>query len=135
MAKLVLTDAFISVDGNDISDHCSSVTINYSSELQDDTAFGDGTRSRVGGLFDWSMDLEIQNDYASSQVDSILFPLVGTTFTVIARPTSSSVSATNPNYTGTGILENYQPIQGAVGDLVTAGITIQAAGTLSRATS
>ena len=135
MGAFVFTDAFVSVDGNDISDHVKSVTINYSSELQDDTVMGDDTRSRLGGLKDWSMDIEALNDFASSQIDAILFPLVGTTFTVIIRPVNTGgVSSTNPNYTGTGILESYNPLGGSVGDLAMTTPTIQSAGTLSRAT-
>lgn len=136
MAPRVLTDAFVSVDGNDISDHVKSVTINYGSETQDNTVMGDDTRSRIGGLKDWSVTIQVVNDWAASEVDSVLFPLVGTTFTVIVRPDNSEgVSATNPNYTGTGILESYPPLGNAVGELAESGVTIQSAGTLSRATS
>lgn len=135
MAKQTLTNAFISVDGNDISDHVSSVTVNYSSESQDDTAFGDDTRSRIGGLKDWSVDIEVQQDYAASNVDSILFPLIGTQVTVIVRKDQGAVSATNPNFTGTCFVEGYQPVSGAVGDLAGFSTTLSSAGTLSRATS
>ncbi|MCG8670211.1 MAG: hypothetical protein MI867_12410 [Pseudomonadales bacterium] len=135
MAQQVLTNAFISVDGNDISDHVSQVTLNYEAETQDDTAFGDDTRSAIGGLKSWSVSITAQQDWAASQLDSIIFPLIGTTVTIILRKDSGSVSATNPNYTGTGLVVSYNPLDGAVGDLATTPITIQSAGTLSRATS
>ena len=133
MAKTVLTDAFVSIAGNDISDHVRTVTLNYSAEEQDDTTMGDDTRTNLGGLKTWSLDLEVANDFAASQVDSIIFPLVGTQVAVVFRPTSAAVGASNPQYSGTGMLSTYNPVGQSVGDLATAPITIVSAGTLARA--
>lgn len=136
MASLHFNDAHVSIGGTDLSDYVQSVTINYSSEMLDETAMGDTTRKNKGGLLNWSIDVEFKQDFAASAVDVTLFSLVGTTFTVIVRPVAASVvSATNPNYTGTGILESYNPLGNSVGDLATAPITIQSAGALSRATA
>jgi hypothetical protein len=135
MATLVLTDADVVINSVNLSSAVRSVTVNYSAELQDETAMGDDTRIRLGGLKDWSMDMEFNQDFAAANVDATLFPLVGTTFAVEVKPTSGAVSATNPKYTGTGILESYPPLGNAVGDLATTSITIQSAGTLTRATA
>ena len=134
MAQLVLTDASVTINSVDLSDHVKSVTLNYSADMNDDSAMGDTTHSRIGGLKDWSMDIELQQDYASSKVDATLFPLVGSTFTVIVIPVNAAVTATNPSFSGTGILESYPPIAGAVGDEALASVTIQSAGTLARNT-
>lgn len=134
-SPLVLTDAFVSIDGVDLSDHVRSVTINYAAELQDKTAMGDTTRIKIGGLKDWSMDIEFNQDFAAAEPDATLFPLVGTTFAVVVRATSAAKSATNPEYGGTGILESYPPLGQSVGDLAVTAITIQSAGALSRSTS
>lgn len=134
MSSLHFNDCFVSIGGTDLSDFVQSVTVNYSAEMLDETAMGDTTRKNKGGLFNWSIDVEFKQDFAASAVDVTLFSLVGTTFTVIVRPVAASaVSATNPNYTGTGILESYNPLGNSVGDLATAPITIQSAGALSRA--
>ena len=135
MATVVLNDASVVINSVDLSDHVKSVTINYSAEMLDDTAMGDNTRSRKGGLKDWSFDITFHQDYAASNVDATLFPLVGTAFSTVIKPTSGAVSATNPSYTGTGTLESYNPIGGGVGDLQETSITIQSAGDLSRATA
>jgi hypothetical protein len=136
MGKLVLTDAFVSIDGNDVSDHVKSVTINYSADLQDSTAMGDGSHTRVGGLKDWSLDVDFHQDYAAANVDALMFPLVGTSFPVIVRPVKTGgVGAGNPNYTGTAIMESYKPITGSVGDLAETSVSIPGNGTLSRAVS
>lgn len=135
MATLAFTNGFCSINGVDLSAFTRSVNINYSAELLDETNMGDDTRVNKGGLKNWSAEVEFNQDFAASSTDVSLFSLVGTTFTVIFRPTASAVSTTNPNFTGTGILESYNPLGNSVGDLATANITIQSAGTLSRATS
>lgn len=135
MATLVLVDASVVIGGVDLSDHVRSLTINYSADMVEDTSMGDDTHLMKGGLKNWSMDIEFAQDYAVGEVDATLFDLVGTTFVVTAKSTSGAVSTTNPSFSGTGILESYNPIAGAVGELATAPITIQAAGTLARATS
>lgn len=135
MAHLVSTNAFVTINGVDLSDHVKSVKSNYSAEMLDNTTMGDTTRKRLGGLKDWEFDFEMLNDYAASEVDATLFPLVGTTFTIEVRPVNASRSATNPGYTGTGILENYPIMDGSIGEVAPASFKVLAAGTLSRSTS
>jgi len=135
MAAFVFTDAFFSATGVDLSDHVKSVTLNYSAELQDDTAMGDTTRSRAGGLKDWSMEVEFHEDFASAKVNATLWPKVGSTCVVLMRPVNATgVSATNPNFSGTSVLESL-PVGGALGEMAATTATFQAAGALTRATS
>lgn len=135
MATFVLTDASITIGGTDLSDHGNQVSVSYEAEAQDDTVFGDDTRSNAGGLKNWSMDISFLQDFASSEVDDTLFDIVGTTVTVAVAPTSGSTSSTNPSYTGTGLIQSYAPFGNSVGDQAAASVSIVAAGTLSRATS
>lgn len=135
MATLVFIDGFVSIDSNDVSDHVVSVTLNYEGEVIDETAMKDTTRTAKGGLLAWSFEVELQQDFATSQIDSIMFPLVNTVVTVIFRPTTASVSTANPNYTGSALITNWPPFGNAVGELAMATLTGQSAGVLSRATS
>ena len=140
MPTIVLIDAYVSINAVDLSDHVRSVSIDYKPEMLDDTAMGMDTKSNKGGLKDWSMSVEFNQDYAASSVDATLFPLVGSTFTVIVRADKTSgVSTTNPNFTATGIIPSYSPINGAVGELAKTSVSILPAGgtnaTLTRATA
>jgi hypothetical protein len=135
MATKVLTDAYISVDSNDISSDSNQLSLSYEAETQDDTVFGDDTRSNKGGLKNWSMEISGLNDFADSAVDDILFALVGTTVTVAFRPTSDAVSASNPSYSGTGLIQSYSPVQNSIGELVGYSLSVVSAGTLSRSES
>lgn len=133
MAAFVMTDAQVTVNGVDLSDHVLSATLNYSGDLQEDTAMGDGTRTRLSGLKDWSLELNLKQDFASGSVDATLFSLVGgSAVTVTVRPTSSAISATNPEFTGSAVLETYPPLGNSVGELANTTVTFQAAGTLTR---
>ena len=133
MATVVFRNAFVEVNGTNLSDDVESVTLNRGSEMLDETAMGDDTRINKGGLFTWSMDLNFHQDYAASQVDATLFSLVGTTTCVEVRPHNTCSTTTNPRYTGIAILESYAPMGGAVGSLLDAPAVFQSAGTLSRA--
>lgn len=133
MSNMVLTNAFVSINGVNLSAFVRSVTLSFSAELQDDTAMGDSARSRIGGLRDWSLQVEFFQSYAASMVDATLFPLVGTIFGIEVRSSAAAVGATNPRYTGSAILESYQPVGGAVGENLMAPVTLQGVGTLTRA--
>ena len=126
------TNAHVSINSVDQSDHVRSATLEYTSELLDNTAMGDDTRSRVGGLKDWTLTVEFYQDFADNDLDEQLFALVGTTTTVAIRPVNTTASATNPEYTGTAILESAPPLGGAVGELAMITATFRSAGTLTR---
>jgi hypothetical protein len=139
MAKQVLKDAYIKIDSTVLSDHVSSVTLEDSADEVEFTSFGANYREYGQGLKTASITLEVFQDFAAASVDAVMEPLYnsGGTFTVEVRPTSSSVSATNPKYTMVGRLFSYSPLQGAVGDANTTSVTINNAGTagLVRGTS
>ena len=141
MAELVFKDPYVSIGGTVLSDHVRSVTIRYGAEIKDRTAGGNvgaggvKAREKIAGLVDWSMDIEFNQDYAAGEVDATLFPLVGAAeFAVVVKPDGSVTSATNPSYTGNGVIESYEPIAGTVGEPVTAPVTVSGSGILQRAT-
>lgn len=119
MAKLVLRDCFISVNGTDFSDHVNSVEVQLKKDAVDTTNFSGGGKEQAHGLKSDEFTLNFQQDFAAADVDAILYPLYDTEveFEVVVRPTAAAVSATNPNYTGTCILLEYSPLNGKVGDL------------------
>lgn len=137
MAAFTLTDAEITINGTDLSAFVMSATLNYANDLQEDTSMGDDTRTRLSGLNDWSLEVTFKQDFDSGSVDDTLFSLVGgsaVTVTMMANKTDG-VSATNPKYTGSAVLESYPPFGNAVGELAQVSVTFQSAGSLSRSTS
>lgn len=138
MAKLVLRDCFIEVDGTNFSSHVSSVEVDLKKDEINTTNFGGDGRERAAGLKDDMFTITFQQDFASSSVDAVLYPLwdLETEFTVKVRPTSAAVSANNPEYSATCILLDYQPVSGKVGELSDTKVKIHAQRSgIARATS
>jgi len=135
MAELVLTDAYLTVAGTDLSDHVTSVTLSDGGSIQENTAMGATYVTRIGGLKDWSLSVEFNQDYASSSVDAILAAAVNVSTAIVLRPTSAATSTTNPQWSGNAFLEGYDPIAGSVGDVAKTSPTFVGNGTLTRATA
>jgi hypothetical protein len=132
MAEFVLDDAFVSIAANDISTNVKSLTINYGAAAGDVTAMGDLTTINIGGLKEWSVDIEFNQDFTAAALDSILFPLVGTSVALVIRPDSAAKGADNPEFTGSAILTTYPPLGGSVGDVAGTSVSLVAASALAR---
>lgn len=125
MAKQILRDCVIVVNGVDFSDHTSSVEITAEKDDIDTTSFDGSGRERKAGLQDNSFVINFQQDFAASEVDATLWPLwnAETEFTVAIKPTTAAISTTNPEYSGTCILLEYSPLNGDVGELSETSVT------------
>ncbi len=136
MTTLALTDAVVSVNAKDLSPDGVKVDIDYSAEELEDTAFGDTTKSRIGGLKDWGGTLEFNQDFAATPAPDVdLFAIVGTVVAIAIKATSSATSATNPDYQGNALITSYKVFGQSVGELAMAVCTFVAAGNLTRATT
>ena len=134
MAKVVLTNASITINSVDLSDHANNVELTYEVDSIEVTAFGDGGHKFTGGLQNVQLSVDFQQDYAASEVEATIYPLVGTTTTVVIKPDSGAVSATNPSYTITDCyLAAHTPVAGAVGELSMTSLTFTG-GTLAKST-
>lgn len=136
MAKVVITSRYVSLNGTDISSSLAGASLEINVEEVDTTSLGSaGWKEVAAGIKSGSVTLNYQQDFGASAVDSTLFPLLGTQGTVVIRPASGTVSATNPAYTATVLISQYTPISGAVGDLQTFDVTFPTTGAVTRATA
>jgi len=133
LSKIVLTDAKVVINSVNLSDHISSITIDTKDDIVETTAFGSTAKTRVAGLVDNSVSIEFMQDFASANVEATIFPLLGSTTTVVVSPTSSSVSSTNPTYTFTALVSEWQPLKGQIGALATASVSWPISGTITKA--
>lgn len=133
MAVLVLTNASITVNAVDLSAKANSVTVNYEIDSVESTAFGSSGHTFVGGLQNVSCEIEFMQDFASAQTEATIFPLVGTQTTIIIKPTTSAVSATNPSYTlSSTYLASHTPVAASVGEMAMTSLSFTG-GTLAKA--
>jgi hypothetical protein len=134
-----LSNPTVTINSVDLQDQCTSATINYVYEQLETTAFGDTARkfggSAVTSLQNNTIEVELFQSYASSETEQTVFSLVGVVTTLVLKPTSAAVSATNPSYTLTGAyLSAHTPINASLGELSTITLTF-AGGVLTKATS
>jgi len=134
MAKLVLTNASVTLNGTDISTDVAAVTLSTSAAEVPTTSFGSGGAvTRVAGLIDNSVTLSLHNEYSS--LEGLIYPLIGSTaVTIVIKASTAAVSTANPSYTASVLVTEWTPINGAVGELNTADVTWPISGTITKAT-
>ena len=135
MAKLVITNPSITINSVDLKDHIAQVTINTSVNEVQTTSFGSTGVTRVGGLSDSSIQLSFMQDFAAANVVATIYPLIGSTTTIVVKPVTGTTTSTNPSYSMTVLVTEWSPINGAVGDLLTADVTWPVDGTITKSTA
>jgi hypothetical protein len=96
---------------------------------------GDSGNRYIKGLESSSISIDFFNDEASAKTLQTLNSVWGTNTTVTVKQTSAAVSATNPLYTMTCLVNNTTPINGAVGDLSTQSVTWNVSGVIAITTA
>jgi len=97
---------------------------------------GDSGHKFVKGLEASSITLDFLNDTASANVLATLQTAWGTNVPIILLQTKgTAVSATNPLYTATCLINGTTDINGAVGDLSVQSLTFNVSGTIAVATT
>lgn len=119
MAILNGRDYSIVISAVDLSNRLRQIRTSQNAEDLDATAMGATSRAHVPGLRDDRFEFTFFQDHAAGSVDATLSALQGVAAgaTVTAKPTSAAVSATNPSYSGTMVLLDYQPMDVEVGNL------------------
>jgi hypothetical protein len=138
MAKFgPFTNGYLTVNGVNLSDHVKSLTVQQGANLGDESAMGDTTQVNRAGVLTWSISATFIQDFAALSVDATLSPLIGAAaFPIACRPLNAAQSATNPTWSGSAVLQDYQPIAGSHGDVpMIAAATFVSAGTLTRTAS
>jgi hypothetical protein len=118
VAIQVLNNAYILINGVDLSDHCSKVTIEDTRETVDITCFGATSKAVTKGLGDAVITLDLFQDFAPAKTHATLSPLINSTtpVSVEVRGTNAVRSPTNPAAVMSGLLMNYNMLDGSVGE-------------------
>lgn len=132
-------NGYLKVGTLDVSDHAQEMSLEMSVEALPHDAHGDGVAFVTGGLLNWSIRGVMYQDFAAGSIDATLYPYLtgAAVVAVIMRPDNSAVTVNNPEYSGSAILVQYQPMGGRHGSNMTTPFQLQAAGSLmlSRRTS
>jgi hypothetical protein len=126
----------VKINTVDLSDLVTAVTINRTFDELEVTAMGDTAHKFVKGLEASTVTIDFLNDTASAKTLATLQAAWGTTVTAIFIQTKgTAVSATNPTYTVSLLVNNTTDINGAVGDIGTQSITFTANSTVAVSTT
>jgi hypothetical protein len=123
MAVYMSNGVVVTLNSVVLSDHVTSATINRIFEELEVTAMGDFSRKYTRGLETSTIALDFLSDTDAANVNSTLQAAWGTTVPITLKQTSAAVSATNPLYSTTILVNNTTDINGAVGDIATQSIT------------
>ena len=135
MAVYLSNGVSVTVNSVDLSSLVSSATINRSFDELEITSMGDSGHKFVKGLEASSITLDFFNDSATSKTLQTLNSTWGTSVTVVIKQSSAAVSAENPSYTMSCLINNTTPVNGAVGDLSTQSVTWNVNGTIAVASA
>jgi hypothetical protein len=135
MAKLVLTNPRVILDGFDISDHCTSVGFGTVYDLVEVTQMGDIAKKMVAGLEENTLSLELQQDFGVSQLESVIYPNRGLRVNCTVRPVNAAVSATNPQYSFQVLISEWSPLSASVGTLATTTVNWPIYGEITKTTT
>jgi hypothetical protein len=123
MAIYLSNNVVVTLNSVALSDHVTSATINRSFDELEVTAMGDTAHKFVKGLEASTITLDFLSDTAAANVNATLQAAWGTTVALTLKQTSAAVSATNPLYSTTVLVNNTTDINGAVADIATQSIT------------
>jgi len=136
MAIFMSNNVGVKVNSVDLSDHVTAVTLNRSFDELEVTAMGDNGHKFVKGLEANSITIDFLNDTETTNVLQTLQAAWGTNVPIVLLQTKgTAISATNPIYTATCLINNTTDINGAVGDLSVQSLTFNVSGTVAVATS
>lgn len=113
---MILKDISITLGGTDLSSSLRGLEMEVGAEAVAAEAHGDDWRWFEKGLETGVITCQFKQDFTSGGVDDTISGLADT-FTVVIKPTSGSASSSNPSFTATMMVENYQRFTGTIGDL------------------
>lgn len=134
MAKHVLYNAVVTVNGVTLTDHARKITFSTGTNKQPGAAMGDTQDySLPGTLFVSPIVIEFYQDYAGSNVYITHRTIWDARSSIVltAKADSASDSATNPNFTITVFIASMDYINGSRGDVHVNTVTYEPAGAIS----
>lgn len=115
MGKQILTNGFVSINNVDLSDHAFSLDTPDTKEQVDVSGFNaNGNKEFLPGQRDQTLTIGFLQDYAASKVHQTLKALYegNTDFPFTVAPAGSTLSATNPGWSGTANIYEYNGLSG-----------------------
>lgn len=134
MAIFMGNNVSVKAGATTITTFVSSVSLSREVDAVEITAMTNTVQNLIGGIERPTVSLELYNDFAASSVNGIFEDALGTKLALELIPVSGTVSATNPRYSMSVLVSQWQPINGTLDGPATASITLPVTA-LTKATS
>ena len=136
---MVFTNGYFSWNTQALSGHVREIRLTVrKTTVPDHDVMGSTGEKYVVVLQAYDLEIVFRQDFGASAVEQTLAAdaLAGTARAFEIRPDAGTVGSTNPKYTGTAVITEYEPIHGAFGEVLgsRARLVPQVAG-ITRATS
>lgn len=124
----------------DLSAYVTAITLTQTVDQVETTKMGSTAHEYSAGLESSTLTVDFLNDWASSKVQQTLQAAYGTSVTALIVPvraaSSTPISATNPLYTVSILVNNLTPVgTGGPADYATSSMTFTCTSTVAYATS
>jgi len=135
MAKQVLTNVAVTFGtaATDISSYVTSITLSTTAAEVVTSAMGSSAMTRIQGMIDNSITLELQQDYPT--IEKLFWDAftAGTAVPMTVKPNgTAAASSTSPQYAFSVLPTSWTPVNGAIGDLATVSITYPISGAITK---
>jgi hypothetical protein len=121
----------------DLSEYITSITLTQTFDEIETTTMGQNAHVYSKGLESSTLAVDFLNDWAAAKVQATLQAAYGTSVTAVVIPVKgTAVSATNPLYTVSILINNLTPVgSGGPGDYATSSMTFTCTSTVAYATT
>jgi hypothetical protein len=124
MAKMVLLASYLSLNSNVLSANANKIELSMEVEEKDVTTYGSlGWKEVLGGLKSGTLAIEFKQDFAATQLDSIMWPLLGQVVPFEVRADQAAAGTSNPKWTGNVLIKAWNPLTGSYS---TSGVVTRA---------
>ena len=121
----------------DLSAYVTSITLTQTVDQVETTKMGDTAHVFSAGLESSTLAVDFLNDWAAAKVQATLQAAYGTSVTALIVPVKSAstvISATNPLYTVSILINNLTPVgTGGPADFATSSMTFTCTSTVAYA--
>jgi hypothetical protein len=126
----VIKNAFIEIDGTELSNQGNKITLKREKEVMDATGYRAKSKQKATGIPDSAIEMTLFMSYGEGGLDSVLEPIFedDKEVEVVIKFKKGPASADNPKYTMTGILPSYPLSSDGPGQLQTVDVTFENTG-------
>ena len=125
---IVLNNAVLLIGGKNFSGDCNEISVSYSAEMLDETAMGDTTRVRKGGLTTVAVNAKGFVSFGTGDVDDLLFTNMGVAGSMTLFP-STPVPGSATGFAVRAVEGTYV-VGGAIGTVLPFTLSAEGAGTV-----